>query len=311
MEACNLDGIINIYKEKGYTSHDVVAKLRGILHMKRIGHTGTLDPDAEGVLPVCIGRATSLCEYLTDKNKEYEAVVHLGIITDTLDMSGNIIERNNPVCTKAQIEDVLTHFTGEIMQVPPMYSAIKVNGKKLYELARKGKEVERKPRKVTINSLKLISFDEQDMKFRIRADVSKGTYIRSLCDDIGCMLGCGACMGELTRTRSGIYKIEDSVTLGELSDMAGNEIEGMLQSIESTFMMPGKICCPEADRLVVNGNQVKADKLKDYGHNTEKAYINTGKDDICVYLSDGSFAALYRYERDTHIYKPLKMFVSA
>lgn len=305
-----MDGIINIYKEKGYTSHDVVAKLRGILQMKRIGHTGTLDPDAEGVLPVCIGKATSLCEYLTDKSKEYKAKVHLGIVTDTLDISGNIIEENNSQCTRKQILDTLKDFTGEIMQIPPMYSAIKVNGKKLYELARKGKEIERKPRKVVINSLELISFDQEKQEMIIKADVSKGTYIRSLCDDIGKKLGCGACMGELIRTRSGVYHIEDAITLDQISSFDSTELQKRIISIDSVFDMKCMISLPESDKLVINGNHISKTQLKEYEHNSKNAFLVTGPDDICVYLSDGRFAALYRYDYKLKMYKALKMFIS-
>lgn len=305
-----MDGILNIYKEKGYTSHDVVAKLRGILHMKRIGHTGTLDPDACGVLPVCIGRATSLCEYLTDKNKEYIAVVHLGIVTDTLDISGNILEQNDSNCTKEQIEKVLEMFKGDIMQVPPMYSAIKVNGKKLYELARKGKNIERKPRKVIINSIELLSFDKEKQHFTIKANVSKGTYIRSLCDDIGKKLGPGACMGELIRTRSGIYGIEDSITLDELSKFDTASIEEKIMSIESVFDMKCMKCLPEYDKLIINGNAISINKLTEFTVKSDNAFLVTGQDDICVYLSDERFAAIYRYDYSIKMYKPLKMFIS-
>lgn len=304
-----MDGIINIYKEKGYTSHDVVAKLRGILHMKRIGHTGTLDPDACGVLPVCIGKATSLCEYLTDKDKEYTAVVHLGIVTDTLDMSGTILEENISKCTKEQIEDVLKSFTGQIMQVPPMYSAIKVNGKKLYELARKGKNIERKARKVSINKLELISFDEEKQQFIIKAEVSKGTYIRSLCDDIGRALGPGACMGQLIRNRSGIYSIDDAISLDELSSLNPAEIERRIMNIDSVFDMKCMRCLPENDKLIINGNPISSNKLTEFEHNYKNAFLVTGQDDICVYLSDGRFAAIYRYDYMTKMYKPLKMFI--
>ena len=154
-----MDGIINVYKEKGFTSHDVVAKLRGIFHQKKIGHTGTLDPDATGVLPVCLGKATKVCDLLTDKDKTYQAVVRLGVVTDTQDMSGTILNKSTVNVTKEQLLEKAASFVGEISQIPPMYSAIKINGKKLYELAREGKEVERKPRQIVIHSIQIEEID--------------------------------------------------------------------------------------------------------------------------------------------------------
>lgn len=306
-----MDGIINIYKEKGYTSHDVVAKLRGILKQKRIGHTGTLDPDAVGVLPVCIGKATSLCEFLTDKDKEYEAVIHLGIITDTLDMSGRVLERNDTNVTEEQFTECVNEFVGDIMQIPPMYSAIKINGKKLYDIARKGIEVEREPRPVHINNIDVISYDKVNMQARIRTTVSKGTYIRSLCDDIGKKLGCGACMGELIRTRSGIFELEDAVSLAQISDMKDNgQLSDMLIHIDDVFNMPCKKTLPEYDKRIRNGNDVSDDMLLDlYPDAGSYRFLITGKQDICIYQSDGSFTAVYRYNDELGIYRPLKMFL--
>lgn len=178
-----------MYKERGFTSHDVVAKLRGILHMKKIGHTGTLDPDATGVLPVCLGKATKVCGLLTDKDKTYRAVVKLGVMTNTEDMTGEILAKHPVLVTKEQIERAVSKFVGEIEQVPPMYSAIKINGKKLYELARQGKEVERKARKVTIYGIKVLSIDFSENEFTMEVSCSKGTYIRTLCKDIESSLG--------------------------------------------------------------------------------------------------------------------------
>ena len=196
-----MNGIINVKKEKGFTSHDVVAKLRGILHFKKIGHTGTLDPDATGVLPVCIGKATKVVDLLTEKDKTYIAGVKLGVKTDTLDMTGTVLETRPVTCTGEDLEQCLKSFEGDIEQVPPMYSAIKIQGKRLYEMARQGKTVERKPRKVTIYSLKLLQADLEKNWFEIEVHCSKGTYIRSLCDDIGEKLGCLAAMNSLVRTQ--------------------------------------------------------------------------------------------------------------
>ncbi|MBR6485868.1 MAG: tRNA pseudouridine(55) synthase TruB, partial [Lachnospiraceae bacterium] len=184
-----MNGIINIYKEPGFTSFDVVAKLRGICHQKKIGHTGTLDPDATGVLPVCLGSATRVCDLLTDKTKEYETVLLFGIVTDTQDISGKVLEEHYVNLTDEDVISCVKEFTGDIMQIPPMYSAIKVDGKKLYELARQGKEVERKPRPVTIHSIDIVDISLPRVTMRISC--SKGTYIRTLCHDIGNRLGCG------------------------------------------------------------------------------------------------------------------------
>ena len=191
----DFQGIIVIHKEKGFTSHDVVAKLRGILHMKKIGHTGTLDPDATGVLPVALGKGTKLVDLLTDKEKTYEAVLHLGIDTDTQDMSGTVLEEKPVNVTEEEVRKVLKSFVGEQLQIPPMYSALKVNGKKLYELAREGKTVERKARPVCFYEIEPLEFHLPLVKIRVTC--SKGTYIRTLCHDIGEKLGCGGCMEEL------------------------------------------------------------------------------------------------------------------
>ena len=184
-----VNGILNVYKEKGYTSHDVVAKLRGIVGQKKIGHTGTLDPDAEGVLPVCLGRATKVCDMLTEKDKTYEAVLLLGKETDTQDISGTVLRVGETEgLTQEQVKDCVMSFVGEYDQIPPMYSALKVNGKKLYELAREGKTIERKSRKVEIKEIRILEMALP--RVRMEVSCSKGTYIRTLCHDIGEKLGC-------------------------------------------------------------------------------------------------------------------------
>ena len=185
-------GIINVYKEAGYTSFDVVAKLRGILHIKKIGHTGTLDPDAVGVLPICIGKATKVCDMLTNTDKTYVATLLMGVSTDTYDISGTILDEKEVNVTPEMVEKTIKSFIGEQDQIPPMYSAIKVNGKKLYELAREGKVIERKARRINIYNIEIIDINLPRVKMRI--DCSKGTYIRSLCNDIGEKLGCHGCM---------------------------------------------------------------------------------------------------------------------
>ena len=220
----DFQGIIVIHKEKGFTSHDVVAKLRGILHMKKIGHTGTLDPDATGVLPVALGKGTKLVDLLTDKEKTYEAVLHLGIDTDTQDMSGTVLEERPVNVTEEEVRKVLKSFVGEQLQIPPMYSALKVNGKKLYELAREGKTVERKARPVCFYEIEPLEFHLPLVKIRVTC--SKGTYIRTLCHDIGEKLGCGGCMKELLRTRVERFGLEDSIRLGEIAQL---QKEGILE----------------------------------------------------------------------------------
>ena len=194
-----VNGILNVYKEKGYTSHDVVAKLRGIVGQKKIGHTGTLDPDAEGVLPVCLGRATKVCDMLTEKDKTYEAVLLLGKETDTQDISGTVLRVGETEgLTQEQVKDCVMSFVGEYDQIPPMYSALKVNGKKLYELAREGKTIERKSRKVEIKEIRILEMALP--RVRMEVSCSKGTYIRTLCHDIGEKLGCFGCMESLLRS---------------------------------------------------------------------------------------------------------------
>ena len=207
-----IHGILNVYKEKGYTSHDVVAKLRGIVGQKKIGHTGTLDPDAVGVLPVCLGKATKLCDMLTDKDKTYEAILLLGRSTDTQDTSGaTLTTRDTSALTEEKVTEVIESYVGEYDQIPPMYSALKVNGKKLYELAREGKVVERKARRVVIYQIRILKMELPRVKMEVSC--SKGTYIRTLCHDIGETLGCGGCMESLVRTRVSSFRIADSMTL--------------------------------------------------------------------------------------------------
>ena len=220
-----MNGIINIYKEKGFTSFDVVAKLRGILKTRKIGHTGTLDPDAEGVLPVCVGKATKICELLTDKTKEYEAVMLLGRTTDTQDVTGETLTQQEVRCSAKEVEKavlpfvgdymaVLPQFRGDILQVPPMYSALKVDGRKLCDLARAGVTVERAARPVHIFSIEILSIELP--RVRMRVCCSKGTYIRTLCQDMGEVLGCGACMESLLRTRVGEFALADAIKLSEV-----------------------------------------------------------------------------------------------
>ena len=213
-----MNGIVIIDKPMDWTSQDVVSKLRGVLHTKRIGHGGTLDPMATGVLPVFVGRATRGVEFFEHAVKTYEATLRLGITTDTEDITGTVLTEAPVNVTEAQLESALEKFRGDILQIPPMYSAIKIGGQKLCDLARKGREVERKPRPVTIYLLELLSFDGITAKLRVRC--SKGTYIRTLCKDIGAVLGCGGCMESLRRTAAGAYSIEEAVPLQQLVEAA-------------------------------------------------------------------------------------------
>lgn len=214
-----MDGIINIYKEAGYTSHDVVAVVRRILHQKKVGHTGTLDPAAQGVLPICIGRGTKLADYIMAEKKGYRAMITLGITTDTQDAEGNVLESMPVDFDTERIQEVVSTFVGEIWQTPPMYSAIKIQGKKLYELARQGKEVERPKRHVTIHSIDILRFMPPN-QFEMDVVCSKGTYIRSLAADIGQALGCGGHMHHLLRTMSGRFTLETAITLEQLQNLA-------------------------------------------------------------------------------------------
>ena len=210
------NGIILVDKPADWTSHDVVAKLRGILHERRVGHSGTLDPMATGLLTVFVGRATRAVQFAETHNKRYVASLRCGYSTDTQDTSGRVTAQTGISPTEAELTDVLPEFTGEISQIPPMYSAIKVSGKKLYELARKGETVERKPRTVNISELSLVGHDGDD--FVLSVSCSKGTYIRTLCNDIGERLGCLACMSALRRTNAGPFDIRDAHTLSEIAE---------------------------------------------------------------------------------------------
>ena len=295
----DFQGIIVIHKEKGFTSHDVVAKLRGILHMKKIGHTGTLDPDATGVLPVALGKGTKLVDLLTDKEKTYEAVLHLGIDTDTQDMSGTVLEEKPVNVTEEEVRKVLKSFVGEQLQVPPMYSALKVNGKKLYELAREGKTVERKARPVCFYEIEPLEFHLPLVKIRVTC--SKGTYIRTLCHDIGEKLGCGGCMEELLRTRSGNFVWEDSMTLAQVEEAVRNGTIGdRVISIGQVLKdYPEIFCTREGDRLLENGNAL-AERFVRGEH--KEGWVR-----MCD--SQGGFKGIYQWDEVKKRYQPQKMFL--
>ena len=293
-----MDGILVIRKEKGYTSHDVVAKLRGILHMKKIGHTGTLDPAAEGVLPVALGRGTRLVELLTEKEKTYEAVLRLGVSTDTQDMTGTILSEKPVTVTEEEVRETVASFVGEQMQVPPMYSALKVGGKKLYELAREGKTIERKPRPVVFYEIRILDMDLPLV--RISVTCSKGTYIRTLCHDIGEKLGCGAAMESLLRTKVGRFTLDDAITLAQTEEaVKKGTIESKILGIEEILAEYPRVCCTkEGDRLLANGNPLV------------QALVNAEEKDGWIRMcnSEGSFAGVYQWDEKRNRYFPVKMF---
>ena len=297
-------GIINVYKEAGFTSFDVVAKLRGILKIKKIGHTGTLDPDATGVLPVCIGKATKLCDMLTDKDKVYECVMLLGVETDTYDMSGRILEKKTVSVSEDEVKAAIESFVGDIMQVPPMYSALKVNGKKLYELAREGKEVERKARPVTIFSIDILSMNLPEVSIRIHC--SKGTYIRSLCHDVGERLGCGCAMKSLVRTRVSQFDISDSKTLDEIERIVKNgKLDGILMPVAQVFEGYGTVFViptEEALKHAVNGCPIPDSNVF-----AESVSSFQEQQKYRIFLPDNRFLGLYIYKESHFILE--KMFL--
>ncbi len=321
-----INGIINVYKERGFTSHDVVAKLRGILHQKKIGHTGTLDPDAVGVLPVCLGNGTRLCDMLTDTDKIYRATMLLGMSTDTQDTSGKILsETCVDHITEADVKDAVMSFVGEYDQIPPMYSALKVNGKKLYELAREGKEVERASRRVNIlgieiNNIGTITVNPEEAQGIPFGDVpkisekicvvmtvacSKGTYIRTLTHDIGNKLGVGGCMSDLSRERVGIFGIDDAKTLSQIQELADeNRHMEVITPVDQMFLnLPSIWVKQEFSRLLYNGNPFYENQAKLQGEP-----ITDGQQ-VRVYDPQGVFTGIYSYDKKYKQFKVVKMFL--
>ncbi len=304
------NGIINVYKERGFTSHDVVAKLRGILKQKKIGHTGTLDPEAEGVLPVCLGKGTKLCDLLTDKDKTYKAVLLLGISTDTQDTTGTVIEKSDTEewlkeHKVEELKDIIMSFVGEYNQIPPMYSALKVNGRKLYELAREGIEVERKARKIVIYDIVIESIQYPRVTMTIKC--SKGTYIRTLCHDIGEKALLHGCMEKLVRTKVSTFTIENSLKLAEIEQLVqSDKIENYIMSIDKTFESYKKcVVSEEFSRLLYNGNVLIPDNMST-DENTNQLFVDD--EQIRVYDYNDKFVGLYRYIKEDNIFKNVKMF---
>lgn len=302
-----LNGVINVRKEPGYTSHDVVAVLRGMLKASKVGHTGTLDPEATGVLPVCVGKATKVATMIMGSDKEYVAELLFGAETDTQDATGQVVKKFAYTYDADAVRAAVASFKGCYEQIPPMYSAVKVGGMKLYEMAREGLEVERKPRPVEIKEIEIVAeFSEgEGHGLRLRVVCSKGTYIRTLCEDIGKKLGYGAYMKSLVRTRSGPYKLEESVSLDEIRSMmqAGNS-EGFLQDLSSLFAdLPVKQVIPEEDIMLCNGNYLTY-ASEEIGRELGQIFR--------MQTSDGKLAGLYKVsellEGETRL-RAYKMFV--
>lgn len=293
------NGVINIYKEQGFTSHDVVAKLRGILKQKKIGHTGTLDPDAEGVLPVCLGSGTKLCGMLTDRDKTYEAVLLLGQSTDTQDISGTVLERAEVSVTEAMAGEAILSFVGAYEQIPPMYSALKVGGRKLCDLARAGQEVERKARPVVIYGIEILEVCMP--RIRMSVSCSKGTYIRTLCHDIGEKLGCHGCMEKLLRTKAGQFLLEDSLRLSEVERLRDEgRLEEAILPVDEVFTAhPKAVLKKESSHLGYNGNPFRK---------TDLTVQDVKEGEIRVYDHAGAFIGIYAWHPGQRLYRPVKMF---
>lgn len=309
------NGIINVYKEQGFTSFDVVAKLRGICGQKKIGHTGTLDPDAVGVLPVCLGNATKLCELLTDHDKEYVAQLLLGIATDTQDISGTELgtqeqieqnKRKAAALLPQQVREVIASFVGEQMQIPPMYSALKVDGQKLCDLARKGIEVERKARPVTFYEIEVLAMDLPLVTMRVRC--SKGTYIRTLCNDIGEKLGCGGTMLSLERTQVDVFTKDTARTLSQIQEAKdAGKLEELICSVDSLYMDLRAISVvPSAEKLLLNGNKLKKNMIL-LLQGAQDAFRDG--EQVRVYLPGGAFTGLFAYHEKYAEFTPIKMFL--
>lgn len=298
-----LNGILNVYKERGFTSNDVVAKLRGILHQKKIGHAGTLDPEATGVLPILLGSATRLSSLVMDHEKTYRAVLLLGVVTDTQDMTGTVLSRSDQELPGvAQIEDAVLSFEGGYDQLPPMYSAKQVNGKRLYELAREGKEIARSKVPVVITNLRITSIDLPEVTILVTC--SKGTYIRTLCHDIGQKLGCGGTMQALERVSAGGFSIEHAIPLGRIEALASeNRVQEFVTPCESLFSDCARVAAPSAlvQKKLLNGNALTPEELA----------IPSGQDNERIRLCtmDGTFVAVYRFDSQRNLYRPYRMLL--
>lgn len=280
-----MNGILLIDKPEGWTSNDVVVKLKGVLHERRIGHSGTLDPLATGLLVVFVGRATRAVEFAEAHDKRYLAGLRLGLATDTQDITGTLLRRVEADVSEAELKSVLARYVGEQQQIPPMYSAIKVNGQRLYDIARRGGEVERKARKINIRSIDIVGRENDDYVLDVRC--SKGTYIRTLCHDIGEALGCGACMSSLRRIGAGEFDVSSANTLDDIiSAAAKGEAERFLLPVDSLFCsMPEYTADERCERRIKNGNEIKTSALPDgeyrvYSASGEFLMLGRAKDGV-------------------------------
>jgi len=295
-----LCGILNVYKPQDWTSFDVIAKLRGLLKIKRLGHAGTLDPMATGVLPVFVGKATKACDIIPDNFKEYAAGFELGISTDTEDITGRVLERSDKAVERTQLEKAAQSFVGDIIQIPPMYSAVKVNGKKLYEYAREGKVIEREARPVHIDSIDIIEYDERTRRGRLAVNCRKGTYVRTIISDIGKLLGTGGAMTSLERTYSGGCGIADSLTLEQIAEYCGKgEIGEHITPLDKAFYEYGEIRLGQRlTELYKNGVKLYPNQLTDGKSPDDKLYR--------VYGADGAFLGIGRFEKE--LFRSVKNF---
>lgn len=303
-----INGIILINKEKKFTSHDVVAKMRGIAEQKKVGHTGTLDPEATGVLPLCFGKATKVCDLLTNKTKEYKATLLLGKESDTQDIWGTILKESPINVSEDEIKEAVLSYIGESLQIPPMYSALKVNGKKLYELAREGKEIDREPRKIVISMIEIDSVQIPEVTFRVVC--SKGTYIRTLCYDIGKKLGCGGLMSSLTRTRVGDFLLEQTYTLDQVQERKDRgELGLIVLPVDTVFLKLKKIHIKkDAKKWIDNGNVILSDQTEEYDGKKNGSELENGEE-IRVYNDDKEFCAIYTVDVERNLFVPKKMFI--
>lgn len=295
----NLCGIINIYKEKGYTSHDVVNIIRKTLGKVKTGHTGTLDPDAEGVLPICIGKATKIADYISSDIKQYKTILTLGVTTDTQDSTGKVLEVRPVNCSKQEILSAVLSFKGEYFQTPPMYSALKHNGRKLYEIAREGKEIERKKRLINIYNIEVSNFiDSSNVEVIVLC--SKGTYIRTLCSDIGEKLNCGGHMSYLLRTRTGKFYLKDSIKINQFKDKINNNEYDIIQPIDKVMDTYKKVIVNEdGNKLLYNGNKISFKFI-----NSENLIED---EKLLVYNYNNNLIGIYEVYND--FIKPLTMLI--
>lgn len=301
-----MDGILAIWKPEGWTSHDVVAKTRRLLGMKRIGHAGTLDPMVTGVLPLCLGRSTRVVEYIQERPKAYEATICLGVATDTEDMTGEVIEAVDAVhVAESDIKDVLKRFIGEIDQVPPMYSAVKIDGKRLYELAREGKSVERKARQVTIHEIELLSVDleKKHPQFTFSVLCSKGTYIRTLCVDIGKALGVPAAMASLVRTMSGGIVREQCVTLEQVEEhmQLGTLEQKLISPAQAIDHIPAATVKSIKRKYAIQGQKLYWSDINGHQELEDGSIIR-------VFDESGVFLGIFQLDKKQHLVLPIKVF---